>query len=1106
MFTREFTISATLIICFNLLLQTAYGGKSVFVISSHDTCLAEAFRIDANGVSFQAMVDISTYNPGIGPVGVAVWPQKELAFFTYEGSPMIVWSSTKTLEKVSEFNTDGYNLAGIVVDTTKQKIYVAERGTYILYVYSWNSVSETLVLDSMHALSQVNSMYGLALDEPNNRLYVSDNTATVRYYNTTTWAYQGSIDIRVSGVPDGNRPAVGIAVDPARGYLYTGNFSGGGGSHTKLVRTMTSSPYTSVEREVNYPVIGIDVDKTTGFVYCTTHAYYGQYTSDFRVYDSNLTLLDIERNSGIESPAGVAVGGWYKSPSFMLVKDNNDPNNNCVWPWNEIEENCLTFDICWDSNGHPDTNVVVVDQLPQEIDYDSSIPEGDYNEFDKTVRWNIGNISAGASGCVVLKTKVNEWARPCGTITNTAIMEGDTYLNEADCNVNVCSWGTDIIYVDRDANGFDNGTDWQNAYKDLQDALTQARNACLQTTAIWVAAGIYKPVWDTNEENYWDKSFELAEGVGLFGHFSGNKTSLDDRNFADANNETVLEGQIGAEYWEAVYNIVTAVDIDSSIVDGFTIQGSYSGSGIYLNDADISIVNCKLKDNSNYGIHAENYSHPDIHNCTFIDNSTSGVYSSTSQPDISYSILDGNDSTYYGLYMQSGSSIDVTSSVFKNHNSYGAYGSNGTLVIEDSLFENNNEGLYISDVTTTLSGCSIKQSLYYGVWASNSDLTVERSVIHGSQYNNGIYMQSYSNLDLISSVVRYSGAHGVHLTQNSQTNIKNCWIHNNGDYSNGSGIYFDRAIEEPLVRNNTIYDNHVYGIYVSENGGDPNVFNCIIYANDTNDIYRENDTFDNVKYCCLQHTHSGIGNIVADPCFKNPSNPNDLHISVDSQCKNAGDPCGNYENETDIDGEARVRYGRIDIGADEYYWSPADYDLDGIVNFLDYTSFADSWRLIDANISLDDDNDVDFSDLSLFCADWLWQKAADEGWMMCMSGGGDGFETMGLAESESAISLNVSKKVSVERDALMLSTAAESLAKRPQRLAVKSQKFYDITPSTTISARQRELESRKAAEKVDIKELLQWLDELWLGGDLDETMNEKEYLDFRDAVEELKKY
>ena len=98
MFTREFTISATLIICFNLLLQTAYGGKSVFVISSHDTCLAEAFRIDANGVSFQAMVDISTYNPGIGPVGVAVWPQKELAFFTYEGSPMIVWSSTKTLE------------------------------------------------------------------------------------------------------------------------------------------------------------------------------------------------------------------------------------------------------------------------------------------------------------------------------------------------------------------------------------------------------------------------------------------------------------------------------------------------------------------------------------------------------------------------------------------------------------------------------------------------------------------------------------------------------------------------------------------------------------------------------------------------------------------------------------------------------------------------------------------------------------------------------------------------------------------------------------------------------------------------------------------------
>ena len=34
-----------------------------------------------------------------------------------------------------------------------------------------------------------------------------------------------------------------------------------------------------------------------------------------------------------------------------------------------------------------------------------------------------------------------------------------------------------IIYVDDDANGLGNGTSWQNAYKYLQDAITNATSA-----------------------------------------------------------------------------------------------------------------------------------------------------------------------------------------------------------------------------------------------------------------------------------------------------------------------------------------------------------------------------------------------------------------------------------------------------------------------------------------------------------------------------------------------------------------------------------------------------------------------------------------------------
>jgi parallel beta-helix repeat protein len=793
----------------------------------------------------------------------------------------------------------------------------------------------------------------------------------------------------------------------------------------------------------------------------------------------------------------------------------------CVKPFigMGVEDNYLVYDINY---GNPITNpsdpnyygsiyeVNIIDHLPLEVDFNSVTGGGQYDPNDRTVTWTIGELEPGEEGSFALTVKVNEYARPGGEVSNFVELTADMYYSYATDTVPVCNWGTEIIYVDQDANGYNNGTSWKDAYTDLRDAFTAAQNLSSEVTAIWVAEGIYQPIYDMDdEETYKNSTFELLENLGVFGHFGGvgtYETSTSQRNFADPNNETVLEGQIGQNYYDAVYHIVTAEDIDDAVLDGFTVKGSYSGAGVSLDNSDVAIVNCKLKSNDYYGVQAENYSYPDIHNCTFTDNSTSSVYSSTSQPDISYSILDGNDSGYYGLYMQSGSSIDVINSVFRNHEDYGVYGSNGTLTVDDSLFENNYEGLDISDVTTTLYGCSIKQSQYYGVWASNADLTVEHSVIHGTQYYNGIYMQNFSNLDLIGSVVRYSGDHGIYITQNSQTNIKNCWIHNNGNGSNDSGIYLDRPVESPLVRNNTIYDNYKYGIYMSENGGDPNIINCIIYANGTNDLYRVNDTFDTVNYCNLQNLHDGTGNITGDPGFKNPSDPNDLHISETSQCKDAGDPNGSYD-ESDIDGENRIYYGRVDIGADEYYWSPADFDEDGDVDLIDYATLANAWMTdlgnqdYNEDCDLEDNNSIDVNDLALFCEDWLWEKAWDEGWMMAMGGSGRMFSLESMSLMESNLSVESYEKIASKKssDALILSTA-DSLRKRPERLLLKSQKFYDITPDKTISAKQRELAALKT--KVDIKEILQWLDGIWLSGDLGEDMTYEQYLEFREAIKE----
>ena len=1123
MLSKKFIVMAVLFLCFVVLSHVVYGAKSVFIISNHYSNLAEAFGIDSGQISFQAMVDITTSNPGYGPVGIAVWPEKELMFITYESSSKIVWSSTKTLEKVGEFNTSASNISGIAVDSGKQKIYVIPRGGNSLYVYRWDDSGKTLILDGTHTLQYSTGLIGTALDELNGRVYVSNSTKTIRYYDTTNWAYQGSIDIVVGS---NDRPAVGITVDPVRGYLYTGNWQ----SHNSLVKTSTTSPYTSTEVQITRQssasrLIGVDVDKETGYIYCTT------YFNDFRVYDSNLVLQDTETNNYISGPAGVAVGGWYKVSQFSLVKDNNDLNNECVYPWNMIEENYLTFDIYWDANGCPDTNVMIIDYLPEWCDYYSSVPAGDYNSVEHSVTWFLGDIAASDNDRITIQTKVNEWARPGSFVTNQVVMEGDLYRNTAACNVNVCNWGSEIIYVDKDAAGYNNGTDWDNAYADLRDAFIGAKNLGADVTAIWVAAGIYKPTYNINETNYQNKSFELLQNLALIGHFGGIGTyesSLDQRNLADVNNATILEGRIGSSSLQAVYNVVKAMNITNALLDGFTIKDSYSGSGagIYLDNADVSIVNCRLENNYYYGISANNYSYPNIHNCTFFNNSSAGCYSyNHSQPVVSYSTFDGNN-VYgtQGLAMYSNCAVTVDNCLFKNNKNYGIYGtSNGNLVVTGSQFTNNQYGLNLSDITTSVVDSNIESSTYYGFYCSNSNITLDHSLIKtstnsGVNANNsdlnishcllagnggrGIYTSNGCNLTVNNSIIRRNGYHGLDLNDETTTTIKNSWINKNGlkhiADPNGSGIYLAYTTQTPLIRNVTIYDNWKYGIH-NVYGPDPNVRNCIIYENDVNDFFRNTggDPFNKVNYCCLQHPHSGQGNFVANPMFT-LNDPNDLHIDDDSPCVDAGDPCGVYADEKDIDDEPR-NDGRLDIGADENFWSKADYNEDGIVDLLDYCTFANAWLKTNTQVSLDNDSDVDYVDLALFHRDWLWQRGASLGWLQTMIQGGCGSQNMEMMEMTVADDESILTDVPVEADntpmlanvpanSLMITDVQKSRALMPPRLARKTAAFYAIT-------------AEKVSEPVDIEGLLNWLDGIWNNGDLRDVMTESEYLELKEAIQ-----
>jgi parallel beta-helix repeat protein len=842
------------------------------------------------------------------------------------------------------------------------------------------------------------------------------------------------------------------------------------------------------------------------------------------IYDANLTL----RNTPIPlaCPTGLVVGEKFKLRKLDIVKDDNDAN--AVLPLiSRVEHevigtpyNWLTYNIQWDANGFADSNVVVIDFLPFEVNEPNYISNGgQYIHGQHIVRWELGNISENSSGTFKIQCGVNYYAKPCGVITNRVHIEGDNYYDTDIIETDVNYYGGEILYVDKNVvGGYRNGTSWSNALLELSEALDIANENCASVVAIWTAKGIYKPVYDAYMQNFENKSFILAPNVGLFGHFAGWEENLDDRDFSSPANETILDGQIGGSS-EKVYYVVTAENIDTpdyAVVDGFTIKNAWQ-YGIYVDDSNIGITNCKITNNPT-GIYATQWSHPDIHNCVFKNHTSQALnVNGSSDSAISYSVFDGNNIDYTTGFYCSMSTAELQNSIFKNYTQHGVDTTQSTLSITDCNFTGNNCGFRLqSSSTGILYNNTVSNSTGTGISCSGSNLTMERSVISDNA-NAGLDMSGYGNLAFKNNTLCGNGYEGLLLSQTLTSTITNNLICDNGANSQtrGAGIKFSEPVGSPLIRNNTICGNRTYGIQMSYYGGEPAISNCIIYGNDTNDFYRDGKDFYNVTYSCLQNPRTGTGNFVADPCFISTS---DFHLTKNSRCVNAGNPNISYANEFDIDNEVRTQYGRADVGCDEFYGGFGDYNTDDIVNFLDYRFIADNWQSNEPNYSMDDDNDVDIYDLTYFANEWLWQNESQTQ-MLMMS------VSPQLYVGGSSTSQIYSGGSSISTDSLMLSSS-ESLSKQPARLRQQSERFYSLSPRNTVSVHQQELQSLKRerfsfgtqacrvglsprgnvveSEPVDVNDLLNWLDDVWENDEaIRDSMSESEYLEFRNAIENI---
>ncbi len=147
------------------------------------------------------------------------------------------------------------------------------------------------------------------------------------------------------------------------------------------------------------------------------------------------------------------------------------------------------------------------------------------------------------------------------------------------------------IYVDASATGANDGSSWENAYTDLQDAMMGG-----YYRTIHIAEGTYKPSSTDQSE-----SFELLPGMMLLGGYPMGGGTRDADTYT-----TILSGDIDGDgsYNGNAFHVVTADNSNCAMLDGLTIkQGSaidtptsnVKGGGIYVNKSDITIVNVNFR-------------------------------------------------------------------------------------------------------------------------------------------------------------------------------------------------------------------------------------------------------------------------------------------------------------------------------------------------------------------------------------------------------------------------------------------------------------------------------------------------------------------------------
>ncbi len=502
-------------------------------------------------------------------------------------------------------------------------------------------------------------------------------------------------------------------------------------------------------------------------------------------------------------------------------------------------------------------------------------------------------------------------------------------------------WGVDFmpfegaIFVDANASGKNDGSNWTDAYKYLQDALAAASSG----DTILVAQGTYRP--DANSsypEGTGDRyaTFQLINSVEIYGGFpAGGCNSWDDR---DPNGcEAILSGDIGTagNTLDNSYHIVTGSGTDATaVLDGFVItagnaHGSHpadNGGGMYNYTGSPTLANCTFRENlGDYGAGMLNNmsSSPTLTNCTFSDNSAAqisgGMFNANqSSPTLTSCLFSGNSGTGGGMHNWVNSNPILTNCIFIGNSAAPVGG-----------------GMYNRDSSSpTLTNCTfIDNTSNYG----------------GGMYNWNNCNPTLTNCLFTGNSIGYDGGGGMHNRANCNPTMTNCTFSGNSANTSGGGIY-NRENSSPTLTNCILWGNSDSGgidesAQIHTDSGTPVVTHSCIQDDDPDDGYIPfggvaNNNIDDIP---LFIDPNGIDGIVG-------TEDDNLRLSPGSPCIDTGDNSVVLPNSLDIENHPRLIDGdcngtvTVDIGAYEFafiYFGDLDGDCD--IDFYDFAILAAHW-------------------------------------------------------------------------------------------------------------------------------------------------------------------